>query len=296
MKAGAKLRVHTVVMIPTALSSGKRRKYVNDQFLRQEWRTQSVVMIYILGTRDGERLEKELNVSHELHNEIEKVAGRIHYFFSACRDEGDQMNNPNGTSATTCKVYEGFKHVYSMYVAEFVWRSADDAYLNLQMWFRVAALMPKGHLYFGRKRVPKRDDWDVQLNSQPDLQEQTLQGLEIFGPYMLGMGFLVSYSVVEFLAEIKIPPKLTWCEDIMVGMWLLPFNILWQDCKQMGIHMLNRQEAIEALQSGAVKSGESILLVHYIQPQDWGTIEGDGRISFEYSGFGIRGMDRGWDP
>ena len=88
---GAKLRVHTVVMIPTALLSGRRRKYINDQFLRQNWRTQSVVMIYILGTRDGKRLEKELNVSQEVKDEIEKVEGRIQYFFSACRDEGDQV-------------------------------------------------------------------------------------------------------------------------------------------------------------------------------------------------------------
>lgn len=79
-------RVHTVVMIPTVLSSGRRRKHINDQFFREKWRRTAVTILYILGTRGGERLEKEVQIGQEVFEEIENMKGRMEYVFSACRD------------------------------------------------------------------------------------------------------------------------------------------------------------------------------------------------------------------
>jgi hypothetical protein len=196
--------------------------------------------------------------------------------FSDCRDYGDERNNPNGTSATTCKVYEGLKYVAAHYEATYVWRGADDAYLNLQMWFEIEPLLPRGDIYMGHLRNT-RDTSDLILAKQPLLQRQSFHMLERFGPYMLGMGFLLSASVVEFIAALRIPPKLTWCEDVMVGMWLLPFQIDWVDSNQLGFPILNRVDAI-VLGRGNI----AVLLTHYIQEKDWATIKDNGLLGFYF--------------
>lgn len=266
------VRVHTVVMIPSPMSWHKRRHQVNEQFLRGGWGSQSVAMLYVLGTKGGKQLEKELEIDQTMREEISLYRGKVEYFFSDCRDMGDERNNPNGTSATTCKVYMGLKRVYALYTAEYVWRGADDAYLNLHMWFRIVPLLPKGNIYFGSMR--RAGGFDLNLRRQPDLQNQTFHSLTQFGPYMVGMGFMLSWSVVEFLAESKIPPKLMWCEDVMVGMWLLPYQIEWIDSNQMGFSMQNRADRIRTIAHGE----RDVLLLHYMKDKDWVNIDENGTI------------------
>jgi hypothetical protein len=138
-----KTRTHTVVMMPSPMHSGGRRKLVNQQFLRGGWNRSQVVFIYVVGTRTGKSLEEEIPVTYAMRREVLKYRKTVQYLFTQCRDYGDEFNNPNGTSSTTCKVYEGFKYISSTYESQYVWRGADDSYLNLQMWFQVACKLPK---------------------------------------------------------------------------------------------------------------------------------------------------------
>jgi hypothetical protein len=271
-----RLQTHTVVMIPSPMHWGARRKYVNQQFLRGNWDPQTVVLIYILGTRTGQRLETPITPSDDMSSEVEEYRNQIEYVFSSCRDYGDEPNNPNGTSATTCKVYEGLKYISSKYESKYVWRGADDAYLNLQMWFRIVGQLPSGNLYFGDLRYSNGDD--LLLKRHPDMQRETFYMLERFGPYMGGIGYLMSSKVAEFIGTAIVPPKLTWCEDVMVGMWLLPYQVQWMDANANGYPMVNRQNAIVF-----GRDGKSVLLTHYIKPRDWETISSDGTIWFTSS-------------
>ena len=61
------------------------------------------VLIFVLGTKTGERLESDIDTSS-----VRRLDG-ARYIFTPCRDMGDEWDNPNGTSATTCKVYEAYK-------------------------------------------------------------------------------------------------------------------------------------------------------------------------------------------
>jgi hypothetical protein len=268
-----KQTTHTVVMIPSPIQWSDRRARVNEEFVRGKWNRSQVVLVYILGTKTGARLEANIDYTTAMDTEIKFYGDEIQYVFSRCRDYGDERNNPNGTSATTCKVYEGFKHVSANYDSQFVWRGADDSYLNLHMWFRVAPQLPPGHLYFGSLRYVDRDA-DLALASQPLLQD-AFAGLTHFGPYMVGMGFMVSASVADFIGTLKIPPKQVWCEDVMVGMWLLPFQVTWLQANRLGFPMLHRVDAVPV-----AREGMDVLLTHYMQAQDWQTIDDDGVIRF----------------
>lgn len=200
----------------------------------------------------------------------------------SAQDFGDEENNVNGTSSTTCKIYEGLKLVYALYDADFVWRQDNDSYLNLQMWFDIFPSLPKGHLYYGNLRVvddQPHGDLNLARRGQLEVQSHVFHGLKEYGPYMSGMGYMLSFSVVEFLATATIPPKLMWCEDVMVGMWLLPFDVQWVDSNKLGYPMLNRDEAIPFSKSENSCSEWDILLVHYMEEHDWAAIEADGTIS-----------------
>jgi hypothetical protein len=270
-----RISTHTVVMIPSPMKWGDRRELVNTQFLGQSWKTEQVVLVYFLGTRTGTQLEIYTPPSHEMLHEVNRYVHCVNYVFTPCRDWGDEINNPNGTSSTTCNVYEGLKYVDAMYESKYVWRSADDAYLNLHMWFQMEPLVPSGDIYMGYMRYVDGTEEDLKLSRQPLMQRETFSMLPRFGPYMSGMGYVLSASVAHFIATATIAPKLTWCEDVMVGMWLLPFQIRWIDSRDMNLPMVNRPEGVLY-----GRAGKSILLMHYMQEQDWDTIHPDGRILF----------------
>jgi hypothetical protein len=250
-----KHKTDVVMFVPSPMQWWARRRPVVRQFLRERWTSDQVVLIFVFGTREGPRLEQELDTSH-----AEMLPG-AKYIFTGCRDLGDAPNNPNGTSSTTCKVYEACVHIAQHYDAKYVWRGADDSYVNLQLFFRLMPLLPSTRLYLGRYRDASRpDSEDLQLvNHQPMIQP--LFGLYQFGGYMSGMGFLFSYDVAEFIGTLSIPPHQTWCEDVMVGMWLNPFRITKMDFSA----------------TPGFKSNPP-LVVHYMKREWWYAIRDDGAL------------------
>jgi hypothetical protein len=220
--AKQRFKTQVVMFIPTPVPWTERRSHVLKQFLREKWTRSQAVLVFVFGTRTGPRLEEEIDVSSVKQ---EMVPG-VDYFFSSCRDLGDEANNPNGTSSTTCKVYEACKYIVQHYEAEYVWRGADDSYVNLKRFFQEKDTLPSTRLFLGFMRKAMEPTPDLQLHdTHPKLQE--LFGIYQFGQYMMGLGFVFSWDVAEFIGTWAIPPHQTWCEDVMVGMWLNPFQIQW---------------------------------------------------------------------
>jgi hypothetical protein len=99
----------------------------------------------------------------------EAAEEEMNVFYSIRRDTGDEWNNANGTSSTTCKVYEGIKHVYNNYEAEYVWKGADDAYLNIRYFMDMIEKKPqRGNRgctrYVPHPEIPKGRIWGGQLS------------------------------------------------------------------------------------------------------------------------------------
>lgn len=256
-----KIETDVVMFVPSPVQWEERRGAVYTQFKREGWTLDKVALLFIIGNVTGVGLQDAVNISG-----IIKYPSALNVIVQ-CRDYGDEFDNPDDTSGTTCKVYEALKYIAANYNAKYVWRGADDSYVNLCYFFSsVMPTIPATRLFLGRLRKTDTIQEDLLLSRQPNLQK--LFGIYQYGQYMHGMGFLLSFDVADFVASLKIPPHLTWCEDVMVGMWLLPFQITFMDYP--GFH--------EPLEFGQAGLGKQYLLIHRMTPEQWKRIGSDGTL------------------
>lgn len=248
--AARRIRTDVVMFVPTPVQWEERRRFVHDQFAKEGWRADQAVLLFVFGGAAN------VTVYPSAHNVV-----------TGCRDMdyGQEYNSAEDTSSTTCKVYEAYKYVAQHYEARYVWRGADDSYVNLRYFMQQMPSLPGSRLFMGKLRRGDHIQDDLLLEKQPALRE--LYGLYQFGQYMYGMGFVMSFDVVEFIGAWTIPPHQTWCEDVMVGMWLNPFQISFTH--HPGFH--NQV-------SHAAQPGVDYMVVHYMRQEQWGRIGEDGRF------------------
>ncbi len=255
------------MFVPTPIDAVRKRARVYRQFLRERWNSSDAIIVFVVGSKAGPRLEEDLNMTSIV---AEQSAG-IPIFVSNCRDYGDEVNNANGTSSTTCKVYEGVKYAYQHYDAEYLFRGADDAYVNLKPFFEVAAtIAPERKPWLmGQLRVPTDNvrSHDLQLSKQPALQK--LYGMFMFGQYMLGCGYVFTWDVAEHIAKWTIPPHQTYAEDVIVGMWLNPFRI-------EKIHDEPNFDYLDAMRKYHVAAKTAILIHYVLTEREWNSIDDAG--------------------
>ena len=256
---GRKIRTDVVMFIPSPVPWEDRRRRVYRQVERERGRDEQVALLFVFGNRSGEGLRGFVNTSGVVRYP------RATNVVVNCRDFGDEFDGIDDTSGTTCKVYKSMQYVASNYEARYVWRGADDSYVNLKYFFSMMPTLPPARLFFGYLRKLNHVQWDLLLSRQPHLA--ALLGLRQFGQYMFGSGFVMSYDVVDFLASLKIPPHLTWCEDVMVGMWLNPFQVEFR----------HSPDIIDQ-QSGLASLGTVYLLIHRMLPEQWARIDSLGRL------------------
>jgi hypothetical protein len=226
---------------------------------------------FIIGTLDGPTLDRPTVGLATVRREagLER-SPFVRYHFAPCRDHGDEFDNPNGTSGTTCKTYEALKFIARTYASRpprFVWRGADDAYLDLHVFrTHITPHLQTCRLFFGRIRFPSPlgdGDLDV-FPRQPNLY--ALFGVLKFGKYMEGMGFCLSWDVVQFLGNAPIPPRQTWCEDVILGHWLMFYDVDFVDCSTVNpvVGMVNGYEP---------PTFPILLLGHKLSRAQWAALE-----------------------
>jgi hypothetical protein len=255
-----RIETEVVMFVPSPVPWEERRQHVYKQFAREGWSESQVVLLFVFGNRSGDFLRGSVNVSSATQYPL---ATNV---VVNCRDFGDEFNNPDDTSATTCKVYKSLQYIAAHYKAKYVWRGADDSYINMKYFFlNVMPDLPTDRLYFGSLRTVQGIRSDLLLSRQPKLQ--SLFGMYQFGHYMYGSGYVLSFDVVDFVVSLKIPPHLTWCEDVMVGMWLNPFQIEFK----------NSLEFIDQA-FGSATIGKDYLLIHRMLPEQWSRINAMGQL------------------
>jgi hypothetical protein len=94
-----------------------------------------------------------------------------------------------------------------------------------------------------------------------------LFGLHQFGQYMTGCGYLLSFDVADFIASFKTPPHLTWREDVMVDMWLDPFQITFMHSSQF-VEQDKRPSG----------TGTDYILIHRMRHNQWERIAQTGKL------------------
>ena len=261
-----KIKTDVVILSPSVVAWEERRQAQHRQFQRENWKPEQAVLIFILGNRAGQGLSEEVDTS--------SVRDYSHamYLRTECRDFGDEPNNPDNTASTACKVYEAYKHIVKTYEAKYVWRICSDSYLNMRYFYNtVMHTLPATRLFYGRLRRSTAYQADLQLSAQPKLME--VFGMIQFGQYMSGAGWLVSYDVAELIASFKIPPHITWFDDVMMGMWLRPFQVQFMD---VGSLFLDLADA-------SIQNNVDYLVVHRVFGEKWDNIDDSGRFGHKSS-------------
>jgi hypothetical protein len=104
-----KVKTEVIIFIPTPVPWEGRRRQVHTQFTREGWQSNKAILIFIYGTRSGIGLSESVDTSG-----IVEYPG-VKNVLTGCRDMGDEPNNPDDTSGTTCKVYEALKYIAAHY-------------------------------------------------------------------------------------------------------------------------------------------------------------------------------------
>eukprot|EP01038_Epipyxis_sp_PR26KG_P009127 gene9127-12311_t len=283
-----KIKTRVVVYIPTPIRNHHRRKYFSKHIYKHNpYSPQDVIFLWIFGTKTGKELESDVDISTVYQDNPHIPQKDI--IFTSCRDDGDEWDNANGTSSTTCKTYEAIKYIYQRYQAEYVWRGADDAYLNIQYFIQLLneKVYPLERAWIGSLRPKHGYDIDLNPNSQPNLQK--LFGLQSFSySYMLGIGFGMTYDIVQLISNWNIPPHQTWCEDVMLGMWLNIFQINKINEQFLILNrpgsrhspndFIDNNDNNHHENENDVLYGVKILVLHRMEIMDWHHIDKDGII------------------
>jgi hypothetical protein len=273
-----KISTEVVVMTPSPMHWRHRRDPINKAYNKQQWPFHQVQFLYIMGDRGGTQLELQLNTTN-LNHEIDdyKYIQNLRYWVSTCRDFGDEESNSNGTSSTTCKIYQGLRYITQTYTNyKYVWRGSDDSYINLYFFFSTVApeldrnsnpAIYMGHI---RKNIHYDQDLNIQ-DGKPHLRE--VWHKSDFGDYMFGMGYMLSAPVVELVGNWEVEPLQTWCEDVVIGAWMRPFQIDW-------IHAPERGWIMDDKGKYNAKNCRQQLLIHYTKPEFWEKIDQKGNMEF----------------
>ena len=279
--------VQYVIYIPSPIEWHGRREHVLRK-MRSELRGDTH-LYFVFGTRAGPLLERETELLDSGRAEAAlETDVRVRYLFTNCRDNGDEVNNPNGTSSTTCKTYEALRYVARAYAASpplFVWRGADDAYLDLHV-FRtlVVPKLQTCRLFLGQLQFPQpwnREDLDLSVH-QPRLYG--LFGVKKLAKYMYGMGFCMSWDVVRFLGLGTIPPHLTFPEDVIVSQWLVYYDVDWKDIGDVdpGVGMYSvDHDFLKYIPQWP----RALLVAHKLNDAQWDALQErpDGNVSYAFA-------------
>jgi len=273
-----KTHTEVVMFIPSPMEWKERRRIRNLRFLMDNYSSEQIQMFYVIGDRAGDDLGIQLDLSAIKEEEQSySMHLNLRYVYTDCRDLGEDFGNPNGTSSTSCKVYRAMKYAYQNYVFKYLWRGSEDAYINFKAFFQKLVFeLPPPPFYVGYMRNHMHgNDGDLQLSRQPLLQAYVWKMKE-FGSYMTGMGFMVSYDVARFVDALTIQPHQSWCEDVVVGAWFMPFKIRWVDVNSETSLIMGNRDAFH------MYNCKSQLLVHYVQESDWFNVDGDGNLMYCY--------------
>jgi hypothetical protein len=197
-----------VVFVPSAIARHKQRRI----WLRH---AHVAPMFFVIGVHAPAGAVRAVRIE-AIQN------GPEHYRFAECDD-----------GALACKAYQALRHIASAYRSappRFVWRIADDQHLDLGTFrWVVAPGLQTCRLLLGRLRFPWHDrDSDLYLTK--DLYSRL--GLLKFGKHMHPMAYCMSWDVAQFIGTASIPPLVSGPEDVLVGHWLLFYDIDFVDVGQ----------------------------------------------------------------
>lgn len=201
--------VMVVIVVHSGINRTRHRNAIRQTWLSPKMLTgYSVRYWFLIGALSASPTEKErLVVEHE------------HY--------GDLLimwNVSNDYSSLTNRSLQSLIHFDHNYNLSFLLKTDDDVFLNTpQILFDLKTHLPKQRLYWGRSSC-----YNPPL-SEGRWYETKWRSCDTYFPYNYGGMYILSSDLVHLVAENAPYLKIYTCEDVSMGAWLAPYNILRVD-------------------------------------------------------------------
>lgn len=137
---------------------------------------------------------------------------------------GDMVLLPTVTDSLftlTQRTLDGFKYALEHYKFEFVLKCDDDTFVDV---LRIASELysehSNGHLYWGMFRGQGKP---LFFGTYRETRWSTCNK---YLPYAFGGGYVLSRDIVELMVENGPYLMQYKCEDVAVGAWVSPYNVL----------------------------------------------------------------------
>ncbi|XP_069122568.1 beta-1,3-galactosyltransferase 6-like [Argopecten irradians] len=197
------ISVFLAVVVPSAPGNARQRDVVRETW-GNDLGKDSILRFMIGNGNLSLAVEKELERENLLHNDL--VLLKLNDSFIAL----------------TKKILQSFKWLDSEIDFKFMLKVDEDTFVNVEKFKLELKSKPQKRLYWGffdgRATVKKVGKWP----------EKDWKLCDRYLPYALGGGYVLSSDLVHYVASNSKMLKLFNNEDVSVGAWLGPLDILRQ--------------------------------------------------------------------
>ena len=166
--------------------------------------------------------------------------------------------------ALSCKVLLAIQYLWEHYRFKYIARVPNDAYFRHDyFWSDIHPTLPQDEpLYIGRFRT------GGEVMEEP-IRE--VLGLTHYPSYALGMGYLLTYDVAEYIARASriLPFHTGFPEDAIVAVWL-------EGTRTKRIHLPDHFHDANGRGANSKQCDERTVVVHYMTTDLWKRIDEKG--------------------
>ena len=197
-----------VVLVHSAINQTGRRESIRETWLSDRMVAGTGVTLaywFILGTSGTHKaVLADLQREQSLH-------GDLMIFF----------NLDNGYEGLPDRTLYSMTHISKHYHFTFLLKTDDDVYINLPIVLQeMKKIRPRERLYWGRfscQNPPMEEGrW----------KEELWHWCDVYFPYAYGGMYVLTSDVVSLIADNAPELQKYSCEDVSLGMWLAPYNLV----------------------------------------------------------------------
>ena len=205
-------RVHSlkkyfiIVFVHSAINQTKRRDAVRNTWLSHDIiNNVSLAYWFLIGGKGA----NEIDLS-QLLNEQKTYKDLLIF-----------LNIGNNYESLTNRSLQSITYISQNYEYTYLIKTDDDVFLNLPIIIQeLTELRPRERLYWGRFSC-----------QNPPLEvgrwkEHNWKWCDVYFPYAYGGMYVLTHDVVSLIADNADSLETYSCEDVSLGMWLAPYNLI----------------------------------------------------------------------
>ncbi len=207
-RLGSDIIYSVIILVHSGVNELDRREAIRETWLSESMVTMDDITLaywFLIGGRDLDQLQL-LN----LRKEQEKCGDLL----ILTNVDNSYQELPQRTLYSMTYIAQHYKYTYLL-------KTDDDVYINLPIVLgEMKKLRPTERLYWGRFSCHN----PPMVNGQ--WKEENWHWCDVYYPYAYGGMYVLTSDVVSLVADNAPFLQLYSCEDVSLGVWLGPYNLI----------------------------------------------------------------------